>query len=163
MEENRQIELRSEKVRNIIGQVPPDLLRYGNCIIALSLLILVVIAMIIPYQPTLNIEIEIAQNTSGEIQYTAHIPDKDLEKQSMFEYITTSSTSELPLPSRFHIQNISDTAIISNSGVWYKANILPIEENPKAVLLEDSLTMPARIVLQKQSVLHWIIGKVWVS
>ena len=41
MEQNRQIEIRSEKVRNIIGQVPPVLLRYGIYTITLSLLILI--------------------------------------------------------------------------------------------------------------------------
>ena len=163
MDENRQIELRSEKVRNIIGQVPPVLLRYGNSIIALSLLILVVVALIIPYQPSLDIEIDITQNSSGEIQYTANIPEEDLEKKSMFEYITASSTSELLLPNRFHIQNISDTAIISNSCVWYKANLLPIEESFKPIiLLEEQLILPAEIVLQKKSLLHWVVGKVWV-
>ena len=37
MEERKPIELRSEKVRSIIGQIPPVLLRYGTVIIGVTL------------------------------------------------------------------------------------------------------------------------------
>jgi hypothetical protein len=36
------IELRSEKVRNIIGQMPPFLIRWGNTIIFVILLLLTI-------------------------------------------------------------------------------------------------------------------------
>lgn len=39
-DEQYQIELRSEKVRNIIGQVPPFLILWGNTILVIILLIL---------------------------------------------------------------------------------------------------------------------------
>lgn len=39
-DEQCQIELRSEKVRNIIGQVPPFLILWGNTILVVILLIL---------------------------------------------------------------------------------------------------------------------------
>lgn len=46
---NKGIELRSEKVRNIIGKIPPRLLRTGIAIISLIILITLVIAYFIPY------------------------------------------------------------------------------------------------------------------
>jgi hypothetical protein len=36
------IELRSEKVRNIIGQIPPFLIRWGNTILAIIFLLLLI-------------------------------------------------------------------------------------------------------------------------
>jgi hypothetical protein len=42
------IELRSEKVRNIIGQMPPLLIRWGNTVI-LVILILLAIAIYVTY------------------------------------------------------------------------------------------------------------------
>lgn len=36
------IELRSEKVRNLIGQMPPFLIRWGNTILAVILILLAV-------------------------------------------------------------------------------------------------------------------------
>ena len=49
MEERQPIELRSEKVRNIIGQIPPVLLRYGTVIIGVTLAALCMLSMYIPY------------------------------------------------------------------------------------------------------------------
>ncbi len=55
MDENKNIELRSEKVRNIIGQVPSVLLRYGTFIIGIVLLLLLMIAYFIPYHEVITI------------------------------------------------------------------------------------------------------------
>lgn len=41
-DEQKRIELRSEKVRNIIGQVPPFLIRWGNTILVIILLLLII-------------------------------------------------------------------------------------------------------------------------
>jgi hypothetical protein len=41
------IELRSEKVRNIIGQMPPFLIRWGNTILLVILIILSITVYII--------------------------------------------------------------------------------------------------------------------
>ena len=43
------IELRSEKVRSIIGQIPPALVRYGTIIIGLALASLFGVAALLPY------------------------------------------------------------------------------------------------------------------
>lgn len=50
MEENRQIELRGEKVRNLVGHISSVLRPFGTSIIAISLLILLNNATFIPYQ-----------------------------------------------------------------------------------------------------------------
>lgn len=39
-EEQNMIELRSEKVRNLIGQMPPFLIRWGNTLLVIILLLL---------------------------------------------------------------------------------------------------------------------------
>jgi hypothetical protein len=41
------IELRSEKVRNIIGQMPPFLIRWGNTILLLILLMLAIVVYVV--------------------------------------------------------------------------------------------------------------------
>ncbi|MDD2286204.1 MAG: hypothetical protein PHG06_19500, partial [Parabacteroides sp.] len=65
MEDNKKIELRSEKVLKIIGQVPPGLLRYGTTVIGLALCMLVAAAAFIPYQPKKPIGIVAAQDEKG--------------------------------------------------------------------------------------------------
>ncbi len=54
MEEKDNIELRSEKVRNIIGKVPPRLVRTGTVVITLVLIALAVAAYKIPYPLTVE-------------------------------------------------------------------------------------------------------------
>ena len=46
-EQKDRIELRSEKVRNIMGQMPPFLIRWGNIILTVIFLLLIVAAYIL--------------------------------------------------------------------------------------------------------------------
>lgn len=55
--ENNNIELRSEKVRNVIGQMPSLLQRTGIGIIAGVLLVLILILAFLPYKETLPIKL----------------------------------------------------------------------------------------------------------
>lgn len=48
-EQERNYELRSEKVRSIVGQIPPALVRYGTIILFAVLLALFGIAYFVPY------------------------------------------------------------------------------------------------------------------
>lgn len=43
------IELRSEKVRNIIGTIPPALVCWGIAIITIILVILMLVLLLVPY------------------------------------------------------------------------------------------------------------------
>lgn len=48
-EKNRDIELRSEKVRNIIGQIPSRILRIGITVISVIILLVILLFYFIPY------------------------------------------------------------------------------------------------------------------
>lgn len=43
------IELRSEKVRKLIGEIPPSLVRWGTAIIALIIIALLAAVCLLPY------------------------------------------------------------------------------------------------------------------
>lgn len=45
--EKEKIELRSEKVRNLIGEIPPLLIRWGNTILLAILILLAIIGWIL--------------------------------------------------------------------------------------------------------------------
>ena len=51
------IELRSEKIRHIIGEIPSRIVRYGITIITIVLLVLLVGAYFIPYPETIAQEL----------------------------------------------------------------------------------------------------------
>lgn len=46
---NSDIELRSEKVRNLLGEIPPSLVRWGTVIIVAIFLILLLVVCFMPY------------------------------------------------------------------------------------------------------------------
>ena len=46
---SEEIELRSEKVRNLLGEIPPSIIRWGTVIIVAIFLILVICFMPYPY------------------------------------------------------------------------------------------------------------------
>ena len=46
---SEEIELRSEKVRNLLGEIPPSLIRWGIVIIVSVFLILLLVVCFMPY------------------------------------------------------------------------------------------------------------------
>mgnify|MGYP004464572513 CR=1 FL=1 len=46
---NNDIELRSEKVRSLLGEIPPSLVRWGTMIIVAIFLILLLVVCFMPY------------------------------------------------------------------------------------------------------------------
>ena len=49
MKKETGIELRSEKVRNLLGEIPPALVRWGTVIIVAIFLILLLVVCFMPY------------------------------------------------------------------------------------------------------------------
>lgn len=72
--ENKDIELRSEQVRKIIGQVPPVLIRSGIGIIGIIIALLLAAAAFVPYPETAEIEITLADIQSGQAIATGELP-----------------------------------------------------------------------------------------
>ena len=48
--QERSFELRSEKVRSIVGQIPSSLVRYGTAVIGLVLAVLLAVFYFLPYR-----------------------------------------------------------------------------------------------------------------
>lgn len=61
------IELRSEKVRHIIGQVPPALVRIGTMVITLVVIALVIASYTIRYPITIEAQGKVMRNDSVEL------------------------------------------------------------------------------------------------
>jgi len=109
MKEERPIELRSEKVRNIIGRTPSVLIRYGTMIIGAALLMLCAVSAFIPYQETVPVTITIQQTDTG-LQGVALVPKDRLplvhsgskvtidDPLAGFIEATVSGTSKKPAP-----------------------------------------------------------------
>ena len=61
------IELRSEKVRHIIGEIPSKIVRYGITIITIVILGLLVGAYFIPYPETISAKVQMTNAHQGTI------------------------------------------------------------------------------------------------
>ena len=64
---DNKIELRSEKVRHIIGEIPSGIVCYGITIITIVLLVLLVGAYFIPYPETISARIEMTDMHQGTV------------------------------------------------------------------------------------------------
>lgn len=68
------IELRSEKVRNIIGKVPPRIIRSGISVLTLVFGLLLVSSYFFPYSETVYAPARIVPSDSARYYATAYIP-----------------------------------------------------------------------------------------
>ena len=66
---DNEIELRSEKVRHIIGEIPSGIVRYGITIITIVILALLAGAYFIPYPETINAKVQITNAHQGTIDF----------------------------------------------------------------------------------------------
>ncbi len=64
---DNKIELRSEKVRHIIGEIPSGIVRYGITIITIVILGLLVGAYFIPYPETISAKVQMTDACQGTI------------------------------------------------------------------------------------------------
>ena len=64
---DNKIELRSEKIRHIIGEIPSRIVRYGITIITIVILGLLVGAYFIPYPETISAKVQMTNAHQGTI------------------------------------------------------------------------------------------------
>ena len=64
---DNEIELRSEKVRHIIGEIPSRIVRYGITIITIVMLGLLIGAYFIPYPETISAKVQMTNAYQGAI------------------------------------------------------------------------------------------------
>lgn len=74
MENKEDIELRSERVRKIIGQVPPILIRCGMEVITGIIVFLLIVAFFIPYPNTIEGEIVLLNTSPVEVVVEGKLP-----------------------------------------------------------------------------------------
>ncbi len=84
LQERKSVELRSEKVRSIIGEVPPVLLRKGIAIIAIVIAVAFVIANLLTFPETIPLRVNIIGMPENEI---IKAPDAGIIELIAFDHI----------------------------------------------------------------------------
>ena len=149
------IELRSEKVRHIIGEIPSRIVRYGITVITIVVLILLVGAYFIPYPETVGARIEMADARQGTItvpyQYVG-----TLEKGMSVGIDLEGYDTETYGPTNGTIAEISPTPRQTQDGNVFTAEVC-IKEckyNPMG-----GMTGTASILVSNGSVLQRILRR----
>ena len=159
------IELRSEKVRSIIGKMPALVIRSGITILSVVFILLLVGSYFFPYTEAIHLPVEIIQ--SGDSSYIAKIEIP----------IVMQSKIEPGLPVMVEIEGYSKNKYGQLSGCLEKIDPIPIiKEDHKYLIthvnLHDNLHLPggkimayypsmqgtATILLKKERLLYLIFG-----
>lgn len=130
MDNKRNIELRSKKVRNIVGKIPPITLRIGITVISAVIILVLALAYFMPYPQYYNTDIEIVINREYQIVRapTSGYYYNNIENESHIGVIV-SSDSIIQVKSKIEGKILANTY---DSHYVYKNDII-------AVIIPDSI------------------------
>ena len=153
---DNKIELRSEKVRHIIGEIPSRIVRYGITIITIVMLGLLTGAYFIPYPETISAKVQMTNAHQGTITVpykyvntiargmTANIEVEgyDAETYGVANGVITA-TSHIPLQ--------------TEAGSVFTAQVRITDCKYKII---SRMTGAASILISNESILQRIIGRI---
>ena len=153
------IELRSEKVRHIIGEIPSGIVRYGITIITIVILGLLVGAYFIPYPETISARIEMTDRQQG----TVDIPYKYVN--TVKKGMNVSIELEGYDTEMYGVTNGTITAISSTPQHAANGNIFVAKVNVKNCKynIEGGMAGTASILVSNESMLQRILQRVTSS
>ncbi len=133
MKESDQIELRSEKVRNIIGQIPPKIIRIGITVIVSIFFIIIFSSQFFYYDYTIKTEAFLKKTNEKTYQIIIKIPFKQVSKVKIGQKVIIDF---------YNYQNVKDFKIISN--IKYIDRIIRINRKEGYVIAK---VKPEKVVL----------------
>lgn len=154
------IELRSEKTRQIIRMVPSRIVKYGTLIISAIIIALLVAAYFIPYPENLQVNAMVVDTKNGKQQIQASVP---------YSYVSTiynGMNAEIEFegyPSADYgyvsaIITCMDKKIHNINGKNYFIVYMAIS-NSNDIVLHSGMKGTANTLISEKSVLQKILGK----
>ncbi|QZE14964.1 hypothetical protein K4L44_03815 [Halosquirtibacter laminarini] len=153
MDDRNDIELRSEKVRNIIGKIPPLVIRTGVGVISLVFTVLFSIACSYRFNETIECN-AILYPTNSIIRYEIAIPVDNIKKITQGQEIEFSFHDKYVL--RSVVSNIDTVVHINKNGSYY--NITGIV-NKSDLTFEEVVNARTTIILGKVNVIEYILNR----
>lgn len=145
------IELRSEKVRHIIGKVPPRLVRTGTVIITLVVIALGIAFYAIRYPMTIEAQGEVASKDSLKI----YVPYKYLYlfNEPRQVRVTYEGQAENAAPSAYPIISYNDKLIMVDGSNYFLATACISSDITKVHIGQK---IDARIIVSDKTLLQQI-------
>lgn len=117
MSESKDIELRSEKVRNIIGQIPPIIIRIGIAVICMVVFTLLAGAYLFKFDYIIKIPVKLYMENS-QVYYTIEMPYSRLNNLEIGQKIIITVHDGSNFTST--IQNIDTTLRINKEQAYFQ-------------------------------------------
>jgi len=162
MESN--IELRSEKIRNIIGKMPPILIRYGIGSFVIIITLLIIGSFYFEYTPSRRIDAKI-KTSSSDTSIILYIPPSlknniKVGNQATIDFNSAQGTNN-DYKLDVIINNIEKELTITSDGTFYAATAILTEDSKKHInnfKSDNYAEIKANLFLKKTSVLKHIIN-----
>jgi len=158
-----QIELRSEKIRNIIGQIPPKIIRYGISVLFIVFVLMIILSYYFKYTYSINTTV-IIKKENGKLIGQIKIPANEVSKVKT-GYTVRISFANIPNMTDEYIDSriidVPKTIEISKSEAYsYSTVQLPdslISNNGNKIFISENLSTNAVIITEKISFFERII------
>ena len=154
------IELRSEKTRQIIGMVPSGIVRYGTLIITIIIAILLAVSYFVPYPENLQANATVVVDADGKLNLCAYIPYSHINTihegmcvELEFEGYPSADYGYVSA----RISHIDKSAHNINGQNYFKVD-LNIQTN-NTIILFEGMNGTANILISDKSVLQKLFAK----
>lgn len=156
------IELRSEKARSVIGQVPPIIVRVGIALMSIIIIIFLVASYLIKFDYTINTTAYLEQK-SDSINVIIKIPTNEINKIKLGQKVILSFDNIPYLYNKklvTEIISVPNVIDISSSGGYYFTTITMTSEilieNGSEFKINGKIELNAEIIAGKTSFLERI-------
>jgi hypothetical protein len=152
-EQNNNIELRSEKVRNIIGQISSRIVRIGISVIFVVVFSLLVGAYLFKFNRTIDLQAEL-YSENNKINYTIDLPKDKIKYVFGGQKITIHVHDQVSFNTT--VQKIGTTLHVNKHHVYYKVQGVISNTNQQ---VNEQVQAKARIYTGKTNVVDFVLNR----
>ncbi|WP_321296087.1 hypothetical protein [Marinifilum fragile] len=147
------IELRSEKVRNIIGQIPSRIVRIGISVIFLVVFSLLVGAYLFSFSRTIDLQAGLYPE-NNKIHYTIDVPKDKMKHVFGGQKITIHVHDQISFNTT--VQKIGTTLHVNKHHAYYKVQGVINNTNQQ---VNELVQAKARIYTGKTNVVDFVLNR----
>ena len=152
-EQNNNIELRSEKVRNIIGQIPSRIVRIGISVIFMVVFLLLIGAQLFRFNRTIDLQAGLYIE-NNKIYYEIEVPKDKMKHIQAGQKITISVHDQVNFGTT--VQKIGTTLYLNKHYAYYRVQGV-ITNNKQKV--NELVKAKAKIYTGKTNVIDFVLNK----
>ena len=155
------IELRSEKVRQVMGQIPPILVRTGTMIVTVFFAIICYATYKIPYPFTIEADGIVVSSDSihNNLIIELFIPYRYNDYYQVKRQVSTTYEGRESVVIECDIDSISDNVVILNGENFFHAYAYISNDDIKKYRLKENMKVHSTTIFNNKTILQQIIRK----